>query len=161
MAELREALAEAGFADVRTYIQSGNVLADAGDRDEATVVKDVKAVVADHFDLSIPIVARPADDWVSILNANPFPEAVSDPKLLHVSLCDVAPTSEALETLDPTAFKPDRIEAVGRQLYLHYPDGSARSKLTGALLERKLGVTTTARNWSTMLKLAGLIGIET
>jgi len=160
MAELREALTRAGFADVTTYIQSGNVLADAGHRDEAMVVKDVEAVMADHFGLSIPIVARPADDWASILKANPFPEAVSDPKLLHVSLCNVAPTPKSLAELEAGRFEPDRIEAVGRHLYLHYPNGSGRSKLTGAMLERKLGLTTTARNWSTMLKLAELIGVE-
>ena len=157
MAELRDALNGAGFEDVKTYIQSGNVVADCSGRDEPGVVADVEAVIAAQFGLTIPIVARAVDDWQPILDANPFPDGVDQPKLLHVSLCDVAPSAEALAALDHAAFAPDQLIADGRHLYLWYPSGSARSKLTGALLERKLGVTTTARNWSTMQKLADMI----
>lgn len=156
MADLRAALAESGFTDVSTYIASGNVLLTAPDRNERTVVDDVTAVIADRFGLAIPIVARSAADWPGILTANPFPDVVSEPKLLHVSLCDRAPDPDAVAALDGAAFAPDRIEVIGRELYLSYPNGSGRSKLTGALLERKLGVTTTARNWATMVKLAEL-----
>ena len=81
---------------------------------------------------------------------------MAEPKFLHVSLCDRAPEADALAGLDAAAYEPDRIGVVGRELYLWYPNGSGRSRLTGAVLERKLGVTTTARNWSTMLKLAEL-----
>ncbi len=156
MAELRAALTEHGFAGVSTYIASGNVLLDAGDRTEADVVAEVTDVVADRFDLSIPIVARSVADWPPILAANPFPDAECEPKFLHVSLCDRVPAPEAVADFDVDAYLPDRLAIVGRELYLWYPNGSARSKLTGAVLERRLGVTTTARNWSTMVKLAEL-----
>lgn len=156
MADLRDALAAHGFGDVSTYIASGNVLLDAGDRLEAVVVDDVAEVVAERFGLSIPIVARAVTDWPAILSANPFPDAEAEPKLLHVSLCDRAPEPEAIAGFDADAHAPDRLEVIGRELYLWYPNGAGRSKLTGALLERKLEVTTTARNWSTMLKLAEL-----
>ena len=73
MAELKEALAAAGFDDVVTYIQSGNVLADVGDRNEAAVVADVESVMQDHFGLNIPTVARPAADWAAILDAKSVP----------------------------------------------------------------------------------------
>lgn len=157
MAELRDALGSAGLRDVTTYIQSGNVVADVGERGEAEVVADAGAVIEEHFGLTVPIVARAAGDWQSILDANPFRDGVNQPKLLHVSVCDVAPTAEALATLDHSAFAPDLLAVDGRHLYLWYPNGTARSKLTGALLERKLGVTTTARNWSTMQKPADMI----
>lgn len=156
MAELREALSEAGFSDVSTYIASGNVILDSDDRTEQQVVDEVEAVVADRFGLSIPIVARSVGEWPSILDANPFTDAESAPKTLQVSLCDRAPDPEAVAAFDDDAYQPDRIGIVGRELYLWYPDGSGRSKLTGAVLERQLDVTTTARNWSTMLKLAEL-----
>ncbi|MDH3293791.1 MAG: DUF1697 domain-containing protein [Acidimicrobiia bacterium] len=158
MADLRSALTAATFSDVSTYIQSGNVVADAGHRDEAAVVADVETVMIKRFGLSVPVVARPVGEWEAILNANPFPDAVSEPKLLHVSLCDAAPTPASLAAIDLSAFVPDRLAVVGRHLYLWYPNGSARSKLTGALLEQRLGVTTTARNWSTMVALARMIG---
>ena len=156
MADLRTALSEAGFGDVSTYIASGNVLLDAGDRDEAEVVDEVADVVTERFGLTIPIVARSVVDWPAILAANPFPAAEAKPKFLHVSLCDRAPDPGAKAAFDAEAFSPDRVEIVGRELYLWYPNGSGRSKLNGAVLERKLDVTTTARNWSTMLKLAEL-----
>lgn len=156
MAELRDALSGHGFGDVSTYIASGNVLLDAGGRAEADVVDEVAGVVSERFGLSIPIVARAVADWPAILAANPFPDAETEPKFLHVSLCDRAPDPEAAAAFDAAAHSPDRLEIVGRELYLWYPNGSGRSKLTGALLERKLGVTTTARNWSTMRKLAEL-----
>jgi uncharacterized protein (DUF1697 family) len=95
-------------------------------------------------------------EWPGILAANPFPGAEAEPRFLHVSLCDRAPDAEAIAAFDAEAYLPDRIEVVGREIYLWYPNGSGRSKLTGTVLERQLGVTTTARNWSTMLKLAGL-----
>lgn len=156
MADLRAALSDRGFAAVRTYIASGNVLLDAPGRSEREVADEVAAVVADRFGLAIPVVARAVADWPSIIEANPFPEAVPEPKFLHVSLCDRAPGPGAVAAFDDDTYAPDRIEAIGRELYLWYPNGSGRSKLTGAVLERKLGVTTTARNWSTMLKLAEL-----
>jgi len=157
MAELRSALANAGFENVSTYIQSGNVLLDGAGRTEGDVVKAVEGVMEDQFDLSIPVVARAAEEWTGILAANPFPEAESDPKLLHVSLCDTAPTADAVDAFDAESYHPDRLAVVGRHLYLWYPNGSGRSKLTGAVLERKLELTTTARSWSTMLRLAEII----
>ena len=156
MVDLRAALTDHGFSAVTTYIASGNVLLDAEDRAEHEVADEVAAVVADRFGLSIPVVARSVADWPGIVAANPFPHAVSEPKLLHVSLCDRAPDPEAAAAFDRDAFAPDRLEIVGRELYLWYPNGSGRSKLTGAVLERRLGVITTARNWSTMVKLAEL-----
>ena len=157
MTELRDALDRAGFEAVRTYIQSGNVLLDGGGRAEAAVVSDVEAVMADRFQLPTPVVARPVEQWSGILAANPFPEAVSEPKFLHVSLCDRAPAAAAVDRFDAGRYAPDHVAVAGRQLYLWYPNGSGRSKLTGAVLERALAVTTTARNWSTMLKLDDLI----
>ncbi len=153
---LREALSERGFTGVSTYIASGNVLLDAGDRDEAGLVDEMAELVKERFGLSIPIIARSVLDWPAILAANPFPEAATQPKFLHVSLCDRAPDPGSIAALDAEAYAPDRLEIIGRELYLWYPNGSGRSKLTGSVLERKLGVTTTARNWSTMVKLAEL-----
>ncbi|MDH3301107.1 MAG: DUF1697 domain-containing protein [Acidimicrobiia bacterium] len=156
MAALREKLSDRGFDDVTTYIASGNVLLDAGDRRESEVVDDVADAVAERFGFSIPVVARPVADWPGILAANPFPDAEAEPKLLHISLCDRPPEPDTIAAFDVEAYLPDRLEIIGRELYLWYPNGSGRSKLTGAVLERALGVTTTARNWSTMLKLAEL-----
>ncbi|MDH5520803.1 MAG: DUF1697 domain-containing protein, partial [Acidimicrobiia bacterium] len=123
MAELRTALSERGFADVSTYIASGNVLLDAGERAETDVVDEVAAVVTEQFGLTIPIVARSATDWPAVLAANPFPGAEAEPKFLHVSLCDRAPDAAAIAAFDSDTYLPDRVGVVGRELYLWYPNG--------------------------------------
>lgn len=159
MAELRDALGrpEHEFEAISTYIQSGNIVLDAPERNEAEVVTTVHDVVADRFGLDIAVVARAARIWPEILAANPFPDGEADPKRLHVFLCDVAPDAERLDDFDPARFEPDRFEADGRQLYVWYKQGAGTSKLTGAVLERKLGVTATARNWATILTLSDML----
>lgn len=163
MAELRDALGrpEYGFDNVSTYIQSGNVVLDARQRDEAEVVTTVHDVVADRFGIDIPVVARAAQTWPDILAANPFPDGQADPKRLHVFLCDVEPDGDRLADFDPSGFEPDRFGADGRQLYVWYEQGAGRSKLTGAVLERRLGVTATARNWATMITLSDMLNRPT
>lgn len=159
MAELREALGrpESGFRAVTTYIQSGNIVLDAPGQDEPDVISAVHDVVAERFGLEIPVVARTAGAWPDILSANPFPDAVVEPKRLHVLLCDTVPEVNRLSDFDPSQYEPDRFAAYGRELYVWYDQGAGRSKLTGAVVERALGVTATARNWSTMLKLSDMI----
>lgn len=157
MAQLRHSLTDVGFSGVATYIQSGNVVVDGGDRDELQVVADVARAIDRTFGLTIPVVVRPADAWSAVTAANPFPDGETQPKFLHVYFCDVAPPENALNEFDPTPFEPDLFQAAGRELYVWYAEGASRSKLTGAVLERKLGVTATARNWSTVLKLAEMV----
>ncbi len=159
MAELRDALGrpEHRFDAISTYIQSGNIVLDAPEHNEAEVVTTVHDVVADRFGLDIAVVARAAQTWPDILGANPFPEAEADPKRLHVLLCDEQPDGARLAEFDPSGYEPDRFRADGRQLYVCYDRGAGTSKLTGALLERKLGVRATARNWATMLTLSEML----
>jgi len=157
MAELREVLTEASFEDVATYIQSGNILLNGNGRQEADVVKDVEAVMSDHFGLDIPVVVRSIGQWAEIIAANPFPKMVDEPKMLHVYLCREAPTKAALKQFDTSAYPNERFAASGRELYVFYTDGVARSKLSTNELERRLNMTTTGRNWSTMTKLAAMV----
>ncbi len=158
MAELRDALTQSDFSDVATYIQSGNIIVTADDnQSESDVVAAVEKLMVDTFDLTIPVVARPEDQWPSVLADNPFPDRIDEPKLLHVYFCDSAPTQEALAQLDDDKYGADEVSAVGRQLYVFYAVGTARSKLTTNELEKRLGVTTTGRNWSTVNKLHDLL----
>ncbi len=157
MAELRHALADSGFSDVTTYIQSGNIVMNHPRcRSEGEVVTAVESVMAQAFDLSIPVVARRAEDWPEVMTDNPFPHRVDEPKLLHVYFCDRAPSADSLALLDDPRYADDELRAVGRHLYVFYANGAARSKLTTNELEKRLGVTATGRNWSTVSKLADL-----
>lgn len=155
MAELRQALTASGFNNVATYIQSGNIILDSvsGSDNEAAVVAAVHQVLADTFDLAIPVVARRAEEWPAVMAENPFPDRVGEPKMLHVYFCDSAPDPEDVERLDVEQYQPDEARSIDRHLYVYYRNGAARSKLTTNMLERHLGVTATGRNWSTVLKL--------
>ncbi len=157
MAELRQALTEIGFDAVTTYIQSGNIVLSADDDSEHDVVSTVEKVMADTFGLTIPVVARAAHEWPAVLADNPFPDRVDEPKMLHVYFCDSAPTPEALTQMDDPKYQSDELRAVSRNLYVFYANGTARSKLTTNELEKRLGVTATGRNWSTVNKLNDML----
>lgn len=159
MADLRAALESAGLERVRTHIQSGNVVFEAGadSADEstesmlaATIVTAVEAAAG----VSVPVIVRGLVEIVDALAGHP--DAASDvpPKWLHVwFLSDAAPTEDIG---DVARFAPARLVVDGRVAYATYPDGVAGSKLTIDVVERALGVTATARNLSTLAAIVAL-----
>ena len=149
MADLRTALTGAGYGDVSTYIQSGNIALSA-DSCDGPAISDL---IESTFGLPIPVVVRTADQLQATINNNPFPEMVDQPKFLHAYFCQQPVSSHAIAELDHERFLPDRMEAGTNEIYVSYQDGVAGSKLTNAVLDRALGQVTTARNWNTVLKL--------
>ncbi len=148
---LREALTEAGFAQVATYINSGNaVLVSGKGRDE--VRSEVAKICQSEFgfDKDIHVVTR--HEWVELIANNPFPEALDAPKFLHAAVLAGDPPRGALEKLREVAKDGERIEVVGRVAYLHTPHGFGTSKLAERF-DRGIRVANTARNWNTVLKL--------
>ena len=155
MAALRETVASLGFDDVATHIQSGNVVFSAAGT-ERSLADALRAAVAERHDLAVPVVVRSAEELARIAAGHPDADGELDPKLLHVQFLDRAPDPEAAAAIDPIPFEPDRWALHGREIYVCYPNGSARSKLTIDVFERALGVTATARNLNTVRKLAEL-----
>jgi uncharacterized protein (DUF1697 family) len=157
MKQLREALAAEGLEDVATVLQSGNVLFRSG-RSEAAVAKLVGATISKELRLDIGVVVRSGRELATIAKANPFLKKGEDPdpKSLHVVFLEKAPAKAAGAALDPDRSPPDAFAIRGRDVYLSYPGGSGRSKLTLPYFERVLGVHGTARNWRTVLRLAEL-----
>lgn len=155
MQDLRAMFDAAGCTDVRTYIQSGNVVFGAS----TTLARTIPAVVGDaiesRFGFRPPIVMRTADELREVSGRNPFDGLTSEPKLLHVAFLSEAPKRGA--RLDPARSPGDRFEVRGRDVYLYYPNGTARSKLDNPYLERCLGATSTMRNWRTVTQLVELI----
>ena len=102
-------------------------------------------------------MVRSARDWGDIITSNPFPdEAARDPAHLLLFALSEAPSKAAADELRSGWPGPERIAASHREAYLVYPEGIGRSKLTNALIERRLGVRGTGRNWNTVLKLAAM-----
>ena len=150
MAELRELFESLGYADVRTYIQSGNLLFAAPRSPKPGMLE---AAIEDRFGLAVDVMLRSGAELRRVLERNPFPDA--DRSRLHVGFMRTKPAAVALTSLDHDAFLPDRFAVVGREVYLHLPGGMARTKLPAYVL-RQLGVPTTIRNWNTVTKLAEL-----
>jgi uncharacterized protein (DUF1697 family) len=155
MPALREALADAGFDDVRTYLQSGNVVL-ASRAAPKTVARRCEEVIAERFGLEIAVVARTRDELAEVVKRNPLGDVATDPKRYQVSFLSAKPAAEVVRKLEELAAGDERFVADGRELYAWHPAGVARSKLWAALAGRGLGVAATARNWTTVTKLLEL-----
>ena len=150
MNELRSVVETLGVGEVRTYLQSGNlVLAEADDE----VGVRCERAIASHFGLDVRVLVRTAEEIGEVVAANPFPVDGLDPRMVHAVFLEAVPSAEAVERLDPDRSPPDRFVVSGTEIYLHYPNGSGRSKLDLGYFERTLGVRGTARNWNTVTAL--------
>jgi uncharacterized protein (DUF1697 family) len=155
MPALREALEEAGFEDVRTYLQSGNVLLSSG-ASPKRVAQLCEKEIASRFGLEIAVVVRTRDELADVVARNQLGDVASDPKRYQVSFLDGKLPPETVRKLEAAAAPRERFVADGREVYAWHPEGVARSKLWALLAGRGLGVTATARNWTTVTKLLAL-----
>jgi uncharacterized protein (DUF1697 family) len=158
MAGLKSELAELGFEDVVTYVQSGNVVfrAPAGSKDDTAA--DIEKRITKAYGLSVAVVLRTPAELARIAKNNPFLGREADLSRLHVVFLNRRPPAGAVAKLDPERSPPDEFRVRTREIYLHLPGGSARTKLTLDYFESRLGVAGTARNWKTLLKLIELAG---
>jgi uncharacterized protein (DUF1697 family) len=151
MPALREQLTGAGFEDVGTYLQSGNVVLST-DLAPDKLAQRCRRLVADEFGLDIAVVTRTRDELAQVVQSNPLADEAQDPKRYQVTFLDSELDSARVEDLAARAAPSERLVAVGRELYAWHPEGIARSKLWAALAG-DLGVTATARNWKTVTSL--------
>lgn len=157
MSELRELFSDLGFAGVQTYIQSGNVIF-TGAETSSELERHIELGIQERFSLSIPVVVRTGGTWLRILEACPFPTAAAeDPSKLHVLMSKQAVPGEAVGMLRTRAGHGESVEMAADCLWIFYPSGSGRSKLTPALIDRAAGSPVTARNWKTALAVAKLV----
>ena len=161
MADLRDLLAGLGFTDAQTLLQSGNVVFSGGKTPTAALEETLERAAAKKLGLETAFFVRTAKEWQAIIDANPFPrEAKDDPShLLAVILKDEVNAAN-VTALQKAIVGREVVRAKGRCLYVVFPDGIGRSKLTTAMTEKKLGTRGTARNWNTVLKLQTLASSE-
>ncbi|MGH9158150.1 MAG: DUF1697 domain-containing protein [Acidimicrobiales bacterium] len=153
MPQLRDVLVDLGYGDIETYLQSGNALFTAVRTDATALGHEIERHLVSRLGLAVKVLVRTHADLAAVVAGNPFPEAVAEPTKVHVAFLSAEPDPERLASLHLTTLVPDEFAAGPRSVYLRYPNGSGRSKLTGALLERRLGLTATARNWNTVVGL--------
>jgi uncharacterized protein (DUF1697 family) len=153
MRELVALFEGAQCREVRTYIQSGNVVFQA----PARVVERLSATIAKSIErelgLRVPVILRSASEIASVIDNNPFLARDADPATLHLMFLGEVPAAKQVGALDPNRSPPDEFIVIGRDVYLRCPHGLGKSKLTNAYFDAKLETTSTIRNWRTVLTL--------
>lgn len=155
MPALRELLADAGLKDVSTYLQSGNVIVSSAAAPER-LARKCERQIKDALGLEIAVIVRTRDQLAAVVKRNPLGKLAEDPKLYQVSFCDGEPDAAAVRKLAERALGGERLLVHGREVYGWFPDGVGRSRLAAQLGKQGLGVSATARNWSTVTKLLEL-----
>jgi uncharacterized protein (DUF1697 family) len=154
MAALKELFESLGFADVRTYIQSGNVIfrsKEGGKQLRPKLQKELKAT----FGFDVAVVIRTAEEMGKIIASTPFsPDTLAEHESLYVALLGGTPTEDAIEDLLACRSDVDDFRLVGGEVYILLRQSSRQSLFSNSFLERKLGVPATTRNWNTIAKLA-------
>jgi uncharacterized protein (DUF1697 family) len=154
MERLRALCTELGWSDVRTYIQSGNVLFRSKSA-AARIERTLEDAIEHAFGFPVPVILRSAAQWESYTEGHPFPEE-SEAKLVMLALAQKKPHAGAAEALQARAAEGERIVRVGDALWIHFAAGVAKSKLSPGLLDRVVGSPVTTRNWRTVVKLGEL-----
>ena len=159
MADLKQVFESLKFKDVETYIQSGNVVFSYHEWETKPMVAAIEKAIQKKFGFEVPVVIRAEKDWLKILKANPYiAEAKKAPKFLHVYLLADTPKEPKLAELKKYCEAGEKFELKGREFYVFYSAGAGKRKFVLSVIEKKLGVTGTARNWLTMLTLSDMLG---
>src|SRR5215211_2256902 len=155
MAPLRELLTRQGHEDVRTLLQSGNVVL-TSETTGAGLERELEAAIAAELDVAPRVVVRTVDELAAVVEHDPFGDVADQPKLYQVSFLSDALAPEAAKALEAADVAPERVAVHGREIYAWHPNGVQRSPLAKLLSDRRLGVAATARNWNTVTKLLEL-----
>jgi uncharacterized protein (DUF1697 family) len=157
MADFRKLLEGLKYRNIETYIQSGNAVIGCNSS-AASVCRAVGAALEKRMGTAVPVIVRTHDELTRAIAANPFAaEAAADGSRVHAVFLSGVPAAAKTRGLEEIVIKNparrDRYHLVGDTLYLHLPEGAAESKFTAQAIDRILGVTATARNWNTVLRL--------
>jgi uncharacterized protein (DUF1697 family) len=156
MARLRELMERLGHRDVRTYVQSGNVVFTGPDEPPEAVAAGLEAQLAAELGFEVSVLVRSRDELAEIVRANPLRDVATEPARHHVIFLSAEVAPERLAGIEAADFAPDAFLLRGREIHLWTPDGVGDSRLAKALTDKRLGVTATARNWRTVERLLAL-----
>lgn len=160
MADLKAMVETLGFTEVKTLLQSGNVVFRAGDEAEAALEAHLEAETEKRLGLKTSYLVRDAKQWRAILDANPFPEeARAEPSRTLVTVGRIAVPAEALDAVRAVLLPHEKLEAVERQVYAYFGEGMGQSKAAEVLNRKAVKAVATGRNWNTVLKIGALLGV--
>lgn len=152
MADLRALLADIGYPDARTLVQSGNIVLSAEPRPDE-LAAELERAIAGKFGVQTPVVVRTRDELAAVVALDPLGDVAQEHKLYQVSFLSAEPDPQAVAKLAQDDFAPERFVHAGREIYAWHPGGIHNSRLARMLSDKRLGVVATARNWKTTTKL--------
>jgi uncharacterized protein (DUF1697 family) len=154
MDQLRKSFEALGFQQVKTYIQSGNVVFRAGKHAPAVLSKKIEAKILSDFGFSVSVISRTQDEMEKTIRDNPFlKESGIDQAKLHVTFLSEVPAPAAVKKMQALIAAPDQSRCAGKEIYFYLPNGVSQSSLWKTPWERALSVVTTMRNWKTVNSL--------
>ena len=155
MPRLRVVLEEAGFGDVRTYVQSGNIVL-SSKSSPASVARRVRALIKKEFGHEIAVVVRSHAELRAVIKRNPLGKVAGNRKRYLITFLDSALPAPTRKKLADVVGEHERFAVVGKEVYSWHPEGVGRSPLWERLGAKSLGVTATARNWDTVTTLLAM-----
>lgn len=154
---LRAACEKLGLTEVRTHLQSGNIVF-SSKLAPTKLAELLKETIDAQTVRPVPVVLRTGTELASVVAGNPFlKERGIDPGKLHVTFLDAAPAKPDSSRLDQLAGSRDQYHLIRREIYLHCPINYVETKLSNAAIEKTLGVTATTRNWKTVTTLLSML----
>lgn len=158
MAELAAAYQSIGFEQVRSYIQSGNVIFEAENVENSLLAKKISEKIAVQWGFEVPVMVKTKQEWQAILAENPFlAQENIDKKNLHITFLSDIPSEANWQKIQHGNYSEDTYILVGKNVYLCCPKGYGNTKLTNTFFENKLKLSATTRNWQTVEKIAELL----
>jgi uncharacterized protein (DUF1697 family) len=157
MADLRELMTGLGFTDVRTLLQSGNVVFTARNTKPETLARRITGAIDEQLGMDVGCLVRNGRDLQAVIEENPLDDVATNGSKLMALFLSKAPDPKLLKAHDPRSLDPDRIRLGDRVIYQWCPDGVLAAPPAGGFAEKHLGVTVTGRNWNTVTKLAALL----
>ena len=159
MADLKAMVEALGFTEVKTLLQSGNVVFRVGDEAEADLETLLETETEKRLGLKTSYLVRDAKQWRAIIDANPFPaEAQAEPSRTLVTVGRTPMPAEALDAVRAVMLPHEKLVAVERQVYAYFGEGMGQSKAAEVLNRRAVKAVATGRNWNTVLKIAAMLG---
>jgi uncharacterized protein (DUF1697 family) len=156
MADLRELLSGLGYDAVTTYLQSGNAVFSTAGSSPGTLAAAIEERLAEKFGAPVRVIIRTGAELTGVVGASPLPDGPENPSRFFVAFLAAAPDPRAVKEIEAQEFGQDRIWISGTEVFLLCPSPPPDTTLTHSFIEKRLGVTATARNWNTVNKLVSL-----
>ena len=157
MESLKTVLSEAGFKNVNTYIQSGNIIFNFDETDKVKIGNTISQLIKEKFSFDVTTIILTSQELQIYMDGNPFlKENDTDPKQLYFTFLETQPIKELVEKIKTFDFSPDRFIVFNHIIYVNCPNGYGKTKINNQFFEKKLKVNATTRNLNTVKKLLEL-----